>query len=53
MPSGFLNEDDGAYLVCVDCGQQVRSNEYHTCNAEIPGSECDREDQEEEEEEES
>lgn len=27
----FLSEDNGAYLVCEPCGQQVRSNEAHTC----------------------
>ena len=32
MPSGFLSEDDGAIPVCVDCNQQVRTNELHRCD---------------------
>ena len=34
MPSGFLNEDSGATLVCNDCDQQVRTNEHHACLGE-------------------
>lgn len=30
---GFLTEDNGAALYCDACGQQVRSNEYHHCEA--------------------
>jgi len=32
MPSGYLNEDQGATLFCDDCGQQVRTNEHHECD---------------------
>lgn len=28
---GFLNEGNGATLVCDDCGQQVSSSEHHHC----------------------
>jgi len=40
MPSGFLDEDNGAILYCNDCGQQVRTNEEHDCD----GSGIDPED---------
>lgn len=45
MPSGHLRENDGAYLVCTDCDQQVRSNEYHNCNSsdiEVKGNPYDQ-----------
>lgn len=31
MPDGYLNEGNGAWLQCAECGQQVQSNEYHKC----------------------
>ena len=32
----FLDEDNGATLVCDCCGQDVRTNEAHTCRGAIP-----------------